>query len=355
MGTISDSNYQGTASATLVVVKAIPVITWSNPVAINYGTPLSGAQLNATSGVAGAFVYSPASGTVMNLGQQTLAVSFTPTDTINYSGTTAQRTLTVQVDNRIPAGFDIVGYYVRNPDVQTAFGSDTYGAWRYFHDHGIYQGEVYDDVFRVEEYLALYPELFAIFGNDFGWLSTGRLEGKLGRIPLEFSAQGYFTRNPDVATAVGNNAVLAWGHYWLYGIYEGRAYDDELRVFEYLAINADLTAAFVNDWRTAALHWMRYGRTEGRLGRIPLIFDVAEYLNRYPDVAASWGTNPTTDFLHYWLYGINEGKNFDDVFRVDEYLALNPDLLAIFGTDRHGAFKHWVRYGQSEGRQGKYP
>ena len=131
-----------------------------------------------------------------------------------------------------------------------------------------------------------------------------------------------------MATAVGNDPVLAWGHYWLYGIYEGRAYDDELRVFEYLAINADLTAAFVNDWRTAALHWMRYGRTEGRLGRIPLLFNVPEYLVRNPDVAASWGTYPTTVFLHDWAYGVDENRTFDEEFRVNEYLALNPDIAA---------------------------
>lgn len=260
----------------------------------------------------------------------------------------------------IPAGFDLAAYLSLYPDVATMFTGDPYGAWLYYRNQGIYDGEVFDDLFRVEEYLALYPELFAIFESDLGaaldhWLSTGRLEGKLGRIPLEFSATGYFARNPDVATAVGNDPVLAWGHYWLYGIYEGRAYDDELRVFEYLAINADLTAAFVNDWRQAALHWMRYGRTEGRLGRLPLTFSVSEYLVRSPDVAAVWGTDPTTVFLHFWLYGIDEARTYDDLFRVDEYLALNPDLTTAFGTDRRRAFKHWVRYGQAEGRSGKYP
>lgn len=257
-----------------------------------------------------------------------------------------------------PAGFDASAYLARYPYVAALQDTDPFAAWVYYRDHGIYLGEVYDELFRVEEYLSLYPDLFAVFGNDLSgalqhWLTEGRIEGKLGRVPLEFSASGYFSRNPDVAAAVGGNALLAWQHYWLYGIYEGRAYDDELRVFEYLSINADLTAALVGDWRQAALHWMRYGRTEGRLGRIPLTFDVAEYLRRSPEIAATWGTDPTTVFLHFWLYGINEGRTYDNLFRVDDYLALNPDLAAVFGADRRGAFKHWVRYGQNEGRPGR--
>jgi len=261
----------------------------------------------------------------------------------------------------VPAGFDAVSYLAHYPASAAIFGTNYFAAWEYFRDYGIYQGEIYDELFRVDEYLGLYPELSTLFGNDLSgalehWLTFGRIEGKLGRIPTEFSATGYLARNPDVALAVGNNPVLAWNHYWLYGIYEGfRSYDDELLAFEYLAINADLTAAFVDDWRQAALHWMRYGRTEGRLGRIPLIFNVTEYLHRNPDVAASWGTHPTTVFLHYWIYGIDEGRTFDDLFRPDQYLALNPDLAAAFGTDRRRAFKHWVRYGQAEGRPGRNP
>jgi len=280
--------------------------------------------------------------------------------TVAATNAAASVTSNVATLKVIPAEFNVAGYYARNPVEAAAYGADHYGAWLHYRNQGIYDGEVFDDDFRVEEYLALYPELFAIFGSDLGgalehWLTTGKFEGRLGRIPTGFSAAGYFARNPDVATAVNNDPVLAWGHYWAYGIYEGRAYDEELRVFEYLAINADLTAAFVNDWRTAALHWMRYGRTEGRLGRLPLIFNSTEYLVRNPDVGPVWGTNPTTDFLHFWLYGIDEGRTFDNYFRADEYLALNPDLLAVFGTDRRRAFKHWVRYGQAEGRLGRNP
>jgi len=77
------------------------VITWPSPAAIAYGTPLSGAQLNASANVPGAFVYTPAAGTVLSAGNQLLSVSFTPTDTTNY--TTASASVHVQVNKATPA------------------------------------------------------------------------------------------------------------------------------------------------------------------------------------------------------------------------------------------------------------
>ena len=53
---------------------------------IAYGTPLSAAQLDATASVPGTFAYSPAAGTVLQAGSgQTLSVTFTPTDTTDYT------------------------------------------------------------------------------------------------------------------------------------------------------------------------------------------------------------------------------------------------------------------------------
>lgn len=84
--TLTNPNYQATsASGTLVISKAQPTVTWANPTAITYGTLLSGTQLNATASVAGTFTYTPASGTLLNAGTQTLSVNFTPTDATNYN------------------------------------------------------------------------------------------------------------------------------------------------------------------------------------------------------------------------------------------------------------------------------
>ena len=90
--TDTDDYTTATATVSINVVQATPTITWSNPADITYGTPLGGTQLDATANVAGTFVYTPASGTVLNAGNdQTLSVTFTPTDTTDYTTATAQR------------------------------------------------------------------------------------------------------------------------------------------------------------------------------------------------------------------------------------------------------------------------
>jgi hypothetical protein len=81
---------------TLTITQATTVLTWANPAAITYGTPLSAIQLDATSGgVAGTFVYTPAAGAILAAGSQTLSVTFTPTDTVDYRSASATVTLTV--------------------------------------------------------------------------------------------------------------------------------------------------------------------------------------------------------------------------------------------------------------------
>jgi hypothetical protein len=83
-----------TASAS-VTLQGAPTITWPKPAAITYGTPLGNTQLNATASVPGNFVYTPGLGTVLGVGTQTLSVTFTPTDTTDYSAKTATTTITV--------------------------------------------------------------------------------------------------------------------------------------------------------------------------------------------------------------------------------------------------------------------
>ncbi len=88
------------ATQSTTATLAVPVITWNTPAPIVYGTALSGTQLNATAAfngnpVPGVFTYTPAAGAVLNAGNRTLSVSFTPTDTTTFTTATATVTLTV--------------------------------------------------------------------------------------------------------------------------------------------------------------------------------------------------------------------------------------------------------------------
>jgi hypothetical protein len=117
------------------ISKAMPTINWSNPADITYGTALSGTQLKATAvdgsnaTVAGSFVYTPPAGTVLNAGpNQSLSVTFTPTDTTDY--TTAMKTVSINVDqaatNTTVAWTDgTITPYDGHPHVATASWAST--------------------------------------------------------------------------------------------------------------------------------------------------------------------------------------------------------------------------------------
>ncbi len=93
------TDYASTAAnVTLTVNKATPEIAWETPKAIAYGAALGGAELDATSKIAGTFAYSPAKGTVLNAGAHKLSVTFTPADKSDYASDTATTTLQVGQD-----------------------------------------------------------------------------------------------------------------------------------------------------------------------------------------------------------------------------------------------------------------
>ncbi|HVX64285.1 MAG TPA: MBG domain-containing protein, partial [Pirellulales bacterium] len=124
LGTLNAADYVFVfESATLTVTRATPAVSWINPTDIIYGHALGGAQLDATAGVQGMFSYTladgvtPAAGAVLNAGQnQTLIVTFTPTDTINYTTVTALVEINVAPAVLIVTASDASrGYGAANP------------------------------------------------------------------------------------------------------------------------------------------------------------------------------------------------------------------------------------------------
>ena len=95
------TGWTATVAGVATVQKSAPTLTWATPANFSYGTLLSAAQLNATANVAGDFSYSPAAGTLLAAGLHSLSVTFTPTDTADYS--TAAATQVVNVNLTTPA------------------------------------------------------------------------------------------------------------------------------------------------------------------------------------------------------------------------------------------------------------
>jgi uncharacterized repeat protein (TIGR01451 family) len=129
--------FGASATSSLLITQATPTISWAAPDDITYGTALSATQLDAAASwivfgtnetVAGSFAYTPAAGTILRPGSnQTLSVTFTPTDTIDY--TTATVTVTINVSQATPT---ITWAHPANIVYGTALGStqlDASSSW----------------------------------------------------------------------------------------------------------------------------------------------------------------------------------------------------------------------------------
>jgi len=76
-------------------VPEVPVVTWSRPSDIVYGTALSSLQLNPSANVPGSFAFDPPIGRVLPAGNdQLLSAAFTPDDTNNYTSVTISNRIT---------------------------------------------------------------------------------------------------------------------------------------------------------------------------------------------------------------------------------------------------------------------
>jgi hypothetical protein len=95
--TVTPQNLSASAQVTITAAGTsnVPTVSWNAPAAISYGTALSSTQLNATANVAGTFSYTPAAGTILKAGKQTLSATFVPSDTKTYSAATASAQLVV--------------------------------------------------------------------------------------------------------------------------------------------------------------------------------------------------------------------------------------------------------------------
>ena len=110
-------------TADLIVSKAMPQVTWNNPADIPYGAALGNAQLNAVASVSGTFTYTPPAGTVLHAGNnQSLYVSFTPTDTTNYNTTSKDVSINVtKVPLTIVADDKLKVYGTVNPPLTVRY------------------------------------------------------------------------------------------------------------------------------------------------------------------------------------------------------------------------------------------
>jgi hypothetical protein len=105
--------------AAAFAAQTTPVISWNNPANILFGSALSALQLNATTSIPGTFAYSPGIGTVLPIGtNQTLSVTFTPTDTVRYLPASKTVAINVTSGSTVPANLVVTHILSRDSSTQ---------------------------------------------------------------------------------------------------------------------------------------------------------------------------------------------------------------------------------------------
>jgi hypothetical protein len=117
---VDSTNYNNATRQIQLTVNKIVVtssnIYWSNPSSIVFGVALSGTQLNALARISStdatspaipsnssSYSYSPAAGTILNVGTHNLTVTFVSSDSTNFTVTPVQKTITISVVSQAPA------------------------------------------------------------------------------------------------------------------------------------------------------------------------------------------------------------------------------------------------------------
>lgn len=79
-----------------------------------------------------------------------------------------------------------------------------------------------------------------------------------------FDADYYYSHNRDLQSAIGNNKLKLFEHFYTTGMKEGRRGNEDFDVASYKENNDDLKAAFGDDWKAYYDHYVQSGCKEGR-------------------------------------------------------------------------------------------
>ena len=95
-------------------------------------------------------------------------------------------------------------------------------------------------------------------------------------------------------------------------------------------------------------YWMNVGIYLGQSASPVLV--PMEYLQMNTDVAEAVEYNFTEAILHFLNYGIYEGRSGSKEFDYTVYQYCNTDVVEVFGEDIVGYYYHYVKHGKAEGR-----
>ena len=253
--------------------------------------------------------------------------------------------------------FDSTCYADVNKDLKAAYGYDKNLLYNHYKIFGINEGRQASPIFNPKYYLNKYSDLKSAFGNNYylaynHFIVFGIKEGRAGS--KFFDSKYYLNTYNDLKKSFNNNYTKAVKHFMLFGINEGRAGSGEFNVKNYY----DNCSTYIRN-NLGKNYIKYYEHSEGANVIIDNAIDISEYLfdantyyNLYSDLQVAIGYNPELLKIHYYTFGIKEGRKASCVFDPKFYLNTYTDLKNAFGENYEAAYNHFISFGINEGRAG---
>ena len=179
-------------------------------------------------------------------------------------------------------------YYIENyPDIKRVYGEDDVAALRHFVNSGMNEGRQGNEEFNVITYKNKYSDLRNIYGSNLKsyylhYIKFGKKEGRSGKGTselvnpvtkydgIEYSSvydyRYYLSQNPDVETICGKGDVEVLKYFVTTGMGEGQRGSVDFDVQYYMNKYSDLRKAYGDNLKKYYLHYINYGKSEGRYG-----------------------------------------------------------------------------------------
>ena len=177
----------------------------------------------------------------------------------------------------------------------------------------------------------------------------------------------------DKGILAGRDEASVRQYFINYGMDRGHQASEEFNVLAYRNRYPDLRIAFGNDYKLYYMHYINYGKAEGRNGReeedkdpdktpnvnadaifdgvnYADVYDFDYYIEHYPDLKAAFGNNRIGALEHFVVYGMSEGRQARGTFNVASYKRRYVDLQKVFGSALKSYYLHYIEYGKKEGR-----
>lgn len=293
-------------------------------------------------------------------------------------------------------------YYKNNSSLHSKFkATDGNGLIKNFVESGMTKGLRASANFDVNSYRLEYPDLRGAYGNDlkkyymhyirYGIKEKRKTTGTTQMVGYVTKLNGvdyssvynfnyYINKYSDVKKAYGiYNDQAALKSFVKYGMSASRQASSEFNLSYYKANYVDLRKAYGNNNASYYLHYIKYGKKEGRIANKLInntnttvkntnskVSNVTTYKgidysavynqdyyyknnsSLHSKFKATDGNGLIKNFVQYGMtMGLRASANFD----VNSYRLQYPDLRAAYGNNLKAYYMHYINNGKKEGRK----